>query len=162
MFERKKRDIALEMGKLVLDNIEKHGQHVMSVAAGTAPADGDFAYTIGNHECGMPELLITGKISYSFAPLLNQLGKVQRDRGFGFRDNEIVSLGGKYPVYMVDAGDAGRTQCAKFVGAYYGTNDFALLQVIFPDPEGRWPGDPGCAEGFASQRILKSDTVVPN
>jgi hypothetical protein len=155
MFGWTKRWSAEELGAKIRDNIDRYGQHVMSVGSGHAEA-ADFIYTVGNHESEMPELLITGKIAHAFAPVLNQLGKLQRDRGFGFRDGEVVSLGGKYPVYMIDAGEAGRTQCALFVGSFYGTKEFELLQVLFPDPEGRWPGDPGCAEGFDSQRVLKT------
>ncbi|MGD0189705.1 MAG: DUF4262 domain-containing protein [Rhizomicrobium sp.] len=155
MFWWKKSGRADRLGAAVRSNITRHGQHVMSVTEGSGPCDGDFVYTVGNHGAGMPELLITGKISRSFAPVLNHLGKLQRDRGFGFRDGEIVSLGGKHPVHMVDAGEAGRTQRALFVASFYGTCDFALLQVICPDSEGRWPDDPACAEGFSSQRIMK-------
>jgi hypothetical protein len=149
-----KRGFVEQLGATIRNNIDRHGQHVTSVGS-RAPRDGDFVYTVGNFEAGMPELLITGKIANAFAPLLNHLGKLQRDRGFGFRVGEAVSLGGKFPVHMIDAGEAGRTQCALLVGSFYGTADFALLQVLFPDPAGRWPGDPRCAEGFSSQRIMR-------
>jgi len=154
MFRWLKRGLAEQLGAAVRSNIDKHGQHVMSVGSGQ-PRDSDIAYTVGNYEAGMPELLITGKIANGFSPLLNHLGKLQRDRGFGFRDGEAVSLGGKFPVRLIDAGEAGRTQCARFVGSFYGTGDFVLLQVLFPDPDGRMPGDPRCADNFSSQRVMK-------
>jgi hypothetical protein len=154
MFGWLKPGRAEHLGATIRNNIDKHGQHVMSVGSG-APRDNDFVYTVGNFEAGMPELLIIGQIADSFAPLLNRLGKLQRNRGIGFRDGETVSLGGKFAVHMIDAGEAGRTQCALLVGAFYGTADFELLQVLFPDPDGRWPGDPQCAEGFSSQRIMR-------
>jgi hypothetical protein len=41
----------------------------------------------------------------------------------GFADEELVSIGGKFPVRMVDAGVIGRTKYATFVGIFYGTQN---------------------------------------
>ena len=148
-----------EIEAMVRRNIETHGQHIWSVtvAEGDPPGSLAFCYTVGNHGRGLPELMITGPIASSFGPVLNMLSKIQRERGNGFEHGELVNLGGKYPVRILDAGDAGRTEWATYVGNYYDTEDFEVRQVLICDPNGRWPGDPECAEGFRAQLIVNNN-----
>lgn len=145
-----------EIEARVRRNIAAHGQHIWSIGlTEDDPPDAyAFAYTVGNHECGLPELLITGPIADSYGAVLNLLGKLQRERGRGFEHGELVSLGGKYPVRILDAGEAGRTEHAVQVGNYYRTDAFEVRQVLICDPDGRWPDDPLCAEGYRDQPIV--------
>jgi hypothetical protein len=117
---------------------------------GTQP----FMYTIGNHGLGPPELLIVDTDHDAFAGVLNRLGKIQRDRGVAFADEERVSIGGDYPLRIVDAGEAGRKDYATFVGIYYDVEEYEVRQVLLPDPKGRWPDTPGCDLPYARQPVL--------
>ena len=79
--------------------IEEHGQAVQIVylTEQDPPGSQPFIYTIGNYHRGLPELLVIGTDKAMFADVLNRLGKIQRERGRGFEDEEIVSVGGKFP-----------------------------------------------------------------
>ena len=126
------------------------------------PGSQPFMYTIGNHEHGLPELLVVDTDSDVIADILNRLGKFQRVRRIGFADEERISIGGKFPVRIVDAGEIGRSQYASFVGMYYDTDDYEVRQVIIPDPQGRWPDTPGCDLPYARQPILSKFGRAPN
>lgn len=62
----------------------------------------DVAYTIGNHERRLPELLAFGP-KHALMPLLDKLGRMMRETGRPFVDGELVDLGGQYPVMVVRA-----------------------------------------------------------
>lgn len=149
--------------ELIRGHIDKSGQFVQLVAndedAGGAPGLGSeflpFAYTIGNHERDLPELLMIGFEDPGFLQILNLLGTLQRTREFGFTPGEMVKLG-KHPMRIDDAGQVGREKYAFGVGVFYGTKDFALRQIVLPDAKGRFPGHPKCHPGFARQPILSA------
>ncbi len=139
-------------------NIEKSGQHIQSV--GQSPPDPpgteQFMYTIGNFHLGLPELLIVDTSLSMFGDILNRLGRMQRERRRAFADEELVSVGGKFPLRIVDAGAIGRTRYATFVGIFYKTDNYDVRQVVLPDPQGRWPDTPGCALPYSRQPILSA------
>ena len=136
--------------------IEQHGQciQVVHLTKADPPGTLPFMYTIGNYHLGLPELLVVGTDKEFVAGILNRLGTMQRDRGKAFADEELVSIGGKFPLRIVDAGEIGRTEYATFVGFYYGTESYALRQVLLPDTQGRWPDTPGCDRPYCEQPIL--------
>jgi hypothetical protein len=136
--------------------IDRHGQMLQSVHASKGdPSDFlPFIYTIGNHEHGLPELLFVAVDIEGFGEMLNMLGELQRDRRRGLSPGEVVDLGGRFPVRIVDAGEIGRTDYAVQAGVFYDTDVFEVRQVLIPDPEGHWPGDPACAFPYSSQPRL--------
>jgi hypothetical protein len=138
------------------DLIARAGQAVQVVylTKFDPPGSLPFMYTIGNHAHGLPELLIVGTDQDVIAGILNRLGHMQRERGVPFADEEKVSIGGKFPLRIIDAGAIGRTKYATFVGIYYDTQDYEVRQVLLPDPQGRWPDMPGCGLPYAEQPIL--------
>ena len=138
------------------EKIARSGQavQIVSITERDRPGAQPFMYTIGNHEHGLPELLIVDTALDAFAGVLNRLGKIQRDRKIAFADEERISIGGKFPLRIVDAGEIGRTQYASFVRIYYGTQEYEVRQVLLPDTQGRWPDTPGCAFPYANQPVL--------
>ncbi len=142
-----------ELYLTVQENIRLHGQHLMGVIA-TEEGEMPFVYTIGNHQRGLPELLFVGAAGGDFGRMLNFLGEMMRERGKAFYDGEQVSLGGKFPVKIVEAGARARADFTIQVGQYYGTQSYRVQQIVLCDTEGRFPGDPGCAEPYASQLVL--------
>jgi hypothetical protein len=117
---------------------------------GTLP----FMYTIGNYAHGLPELLLIGTDQKIFGGVLNVLGQIQRERGTAFADEELVSIGGQFPLRIVDAGETGRTKYATLVRKYYETEDYEVRQVLICDTMGRWPDTPGCDLPYATYPIL--------
>jgi hypothetical protein len=143
-----------QLRRQITENITQDGQSVQVVGVSEAPGSQPFMYTIGNYHLGLPELLLVDNDQTAFANILNRLGKMQRERGRAFADEELVSVGGKFPVRIVDAGIIGRRKYATFVGIFYNTQHYDVRQVIIPDLQGRWPDQPGCDLPYARQPIL--------
>jgi hypothetical protein len=134
------------------EHIREYGRSIISVFDG----EGDeipFAYTIGNTERGLPELLVIGTTKAYF---LNNLSQLMIDRGSPFKDGELVDLGGKYPVRISLTND-GRAQDDYTIqaGQYYGTEEYPVLQVLLCDKEGRFPGEAECQRPYCDVPILR-------
>lgn len=131
------------MKDLISKHIANDGQHVFFI--GGYPA---FSYTIGNHEQGLPELLVIG----SFPPavvggMLNQMGAMMREQGKAF-DEGLLDIEWSMPVKVRKATDAAKSEYTIQVGQYYGSQDYSVLQVMVPDRDGRYPGDEGVDDMF--------------
>ncbi len=144
---------------LIRTHIDCHGQHLVQVnlSENDPPDFEPFVYTIGNHERGLPELLLIGPADDTTTWILNFVGKQQRGRGRPLEHGELVHLGGTYPVRIVDAGRIGREEYAVQVGTFYRTDDYAVRQILYCDTQGRFPDDPACAEPYRSQTVLRPD-----
>jgi hypothetical protein len=147
------REKALEN---IRHNIATYGQHLYRVGPtkNDPPDTIAFSYTIGNHQCGLPELLITGPVGFEWSHLLNHLGTHQRERGKGFEHGELVELKPGYSVKIVDAGEKGKAEFALGAGDYYDTDDFTVMQVLIPDESGRYPDDAVSDDAFFVQPIV--------
>ena len=141
---------------LIEAHISKHGQHVVCVnsSEGDPPDFQRFVYTIGNHGAGLPELLLIGESDDLYAGILNILGKVQRERGKPLEHGEMVDFGARLPARVLDAGQRGRDEFAVQAGVFYGTEAFCVRQIVLPDQNGRYPGDPQCLAPWSAQPIL--------
>ena len=100
-----------------------------------------FIYTVGNYQCGLPELLAINCVN---GHLVNSLCEIMRKRKGPFRDGELIKTRyHEYPLKALNTNDDAR-KYAWQVDAYYGTDDYAVQQIVIPDSVGRFPGDPRC------------------
>src|SRR5258708_22779378 len=97
------------------EKIQEHGRWILYVFPTDNTEGPPFAYTIGNHEKGLPELLVVGTEKGGF---LNDLSAIMVNRGKQFADGEIVDLGGTFPGKVVDANPDVRERCTIQVGQY--------------------------------------------
>lgn len=109
-----------------------------------------FIYSIGNHECGLPKLL---EIGSNDACVMNEICEKMRMQGRRFRNGELIDIGAKYPLKVLNANSDAR-QYAWQVGVYYETDDYSVQQIVTPDGSGRYPGDSKCAEPYCLVPIL--------
>lgn len=114
-------------------------------------------YTIGNHALGLPELLVVGTVDKAIAGILNALSEIQSNRGTAFTHDELVYVGGKHPLRIVDTGAYGHQHYACFARIYYATDAVEVRQVLLPDSRGRWPDTPGCDPPYRNQPILSAE-----
>ncbi|MGH6939392.1 DUF4262 domain-containing protein [Hypericibacter sp.] len=140
----------------IRQHIDLHGQHLMNImlTADDPPDARAFIYTIGNHERGLPELLLIGPLQSYSAHIVNLLGEIQRQRGRPFDHNELVDYGARLPARLVNAGRLGREEYAIQVGVFYGSEEFQVRQIIFSDAAGHFPEHPGCDAEHKSQIVL--------
>lgn len=158
------RQVWLAIRESIRANIEKHGRCVQAVGGSETDPPGlqPFMYTIGNHALQLPELLIIGTAKPSFAGILNRLSDIQRDRGRAFEHEELVSVGGKFPLRIIDTGELGHRKFASFARIYYASETVEVRQVLLPDTRGRWPDTPGCDAPYRDQPILSDRKPATN
>jgi hypothetical protein len=132
------------------ENIDRFGWKLCGVLG-----DGDhfpFIHTLGNHGCGLPELLTIGCDN---GDVVNSVCELMRKRNRPFRDGELIELRYyEYPLKALDANDEAKIYAWR-VEAYYGTDDYTVQQLLIPDSSGRYPGDPECAVPWCLVPILK-------
>jgi hypothetical protein len=136
-----------KLHKDIEHDIRKYGRSIIGVAA-----DPSFAYTIGNWKAGLPELLVIGTRQASF---LNDLSERMRSRGKAFVNDEVINLGGRCPLKAVIANKTARDQYTIQAGEHFGTEDYALLQMLISDLNGVFPDEPGCAEPYSRLPVLR-------
>jgi hypothetical protein len=113
-----------------------------------------FAYTIGNLRAGLPELLMIG-LTQARAGILNILSLKMIDRGQGFADEEYVDLGGKFPVKIIIADQRAQRDYTIQASEHFGSDDYAVQQILAPDRNGCFPDDPQCQHPYSTIPILK-------
>jgi len=146
-----KRPTAADFDRLrqkIVDDINRTGRCVICVGADKdAPP---FAYTVGNQLVDLPELLLIGSFDGS---ILNYLSEQMIERGRGFAHDELVSLGGVFPVKIVDA-DTQQCRDEWTIQANHIGRKYTVQQVVLCDRQGRYPDDPRCAPPYSTVPIL--------
>lgn len=119
--------------------IREHGQHLWAVGgSGHHP----FVYTIGNHEKGLPELIVIGLPFGLAAMILNYIGTMQRLNGKAFEEG-LIDIELNHPVKLRKCGPRVKEHYTFQATFYYDTTDYDVYQVIMYDEAGRFPGDDG-------------------
>jgi hypothetical protein len=127
------------------------------VVCGNEPS---YGYTIGNHERGLPELLVVSvdaDIAYSLEmdESLEAVCLRMREQNRAFKNGELVDVGRGYLLKVINAGDDVKSTYTSEVGDYYETDDYAVQQVLLPDEQGRYAGDGGDED--ANQLAVRED-----
>lgn len=119
-----------------------------------------FTYTIGLTDMGWPELIIAGLQSITAGRLLNDLvKKCMDDLGPPVAGLEVHKVA-NFPLRFQTISDAQRDQyLAWAVGRQerVGGPEPQVLQVIYPDINGKWPDDPQCEAKTAFLQQLPTD-----
>jgi Domain of unknown function (DUF4262) len=128
------------------ETIRTHGWVVQYVESDRNP----YAYTIGLHDWGKPELLITGVSPQRATRLLN---KFARDamRGKALTPGQQISVptGPRVEIVRVDHPDAHMNFAIALGGP-----DIKALQLVWADGRGRWPWAADFADARSRQPVL--------
>lgn len=136
--------------RAVKQNIDAFGQHLFQVF-GDSETDA-FAYTVGNADQGLPELLLIGNFPPRVvAPLLNELGAKMREDGRPLPIG-LVDIGWSVPVMIRMAGPMARTRFTIQASQYLGHDMYGVLQVMLCDEKNRYPGEDGCDPRYDVER----------
>jgi hypothetical protein len=129
---------------LLREKMRKHGWAIQFVE-GRAP----FAYTIGLHDCGLPELLVSGVSQPRALRLLNAAAR-DAMRGHVLTPGEQFKLPGcpLLEVVEVDHPDAHMGWAVAFGGP------IRAMQLVWADGRGRWPWAAGFCDGRTRQPVL--------
>lgn len=126
---------------MIASNIAAHGQHLFGVPG--------FVYTIGNHQHGLPELLTVGNFPPDVVSVcLNILGERMREEGKAFEEGLLVDDRFHFAFKVRKCGPRAKADYTVQAGAFYGTDDYEVLQIMLCDKSGRYPGDEGIVPEF--------------
>jgi uncharacterized protein DUF4262 len=128
------------------ETIRTHGWAIQYVESDRTP----YAYTIGLHDRGLPELLVTALSPQRAARLLNKIAE-DAVRGVALMSGERISVpaGPLVEIVEVDHPDAHMNFAVALDGP-----QLRALQVVGADGRGRWPWAPGFCDGRARQPVL--------
>ena len=120
--------------------IAKHGFTVIGrEASATFPKN---SHTLGLAAQGLPELILVGLDEMTSRIALNTLAKrmlAGESIATGVRITEILST---YSVLLQEVDAAAAAQYLKFAQPFANGKPLKAYQVIWPDPAGRFPGEP--------------------
>jgi hypothetical protein len=127
-------------------SVERNGWVVQFVESDRTP----YAYTIGLHPRGLPELLVTGMPPQRATQVLNSVAEYLVGGGKP-RPGERILIGGELllDVVQVQHPDAHMN----FAVAFYGA-DLRALQLVWPDDQGHRPWCSEFSNGGVRQPVL--------
>lgn len=104
------------------------------------------AYTVGcAHTLQQPELVVVGLPPYMGLAVLDRLAEGWRSGGQWPVDEPVSGILETHPVRLVSVSPTGAQERLR-VANVLGAEDYRVLQVLWPDPAGRFPDDPLCEE----------------
>ena len=120
------------------------------------PGEAPYAYTIGLTETGAPELVITGLHHTIAHALLNDMAQRAHDHGARWHHHDRISdLIRDYDAVIPD-GTANEHVIPGTANARYGPDRLRLQQIVWPDPNGLFPWDPGYRYPATTQPLITS------
>lgn len=131
----------------LLAEVTESGLHVVHHAGDDElPA---YATTVGLWEnFGQPEVVVFGLPPEVGEELLQAIAD-QNDEGVTFLPgSRHQGLLEGYPVRFLVLGAAARERLCAVARWAYGGEEFPAVQLVWPDPQGRWPWDPATREGY--------------
>ncbi|MEJ6846703.1 DUF4262 domain-containing protein [Sinorhizobium fredii] len=136
----------------ISSDIERCGRSVIGVFGDET----GFVYTIGNYLAGLPELLIVAPIHLEqLGGLVNYASDSLLNKGPNeIADGSLIDIGGKYPMKVRQVGVFAKNTFAVQASLYLKTDAYALVQLLLPDTQGRYPGDPDCEDPFRQQPLV--------
>lgn len=135
-------------------NIRESGRQIIGVFPSES-GDHAFGYTIGNSLKGYPELLLIGWCDEAMQGILDTLSEKMIERGHAFTDGELVDVGGKYALKIIACREEAKDEYTIQAGVYYGSKAYDVMQVVIPDPQGKFPGEAECQEPLASLPVMR-------
>jgi len=124
----------------------EHGWAVQYVESDRTP----FGYTVGLHDCGLPELLITGVSAGRAERLLNTVAK-------DMMGGTVLSPGRKIAVRsgpLVEIVEVANPDAHMEWAVAFGCPEVRALQLVWADGRGRWPWAAAFGDGRARQPVL--------
>jgi hypothetical protein len=131
----------------IAKTIEEHGCQIIYVdGEARKPA---FAYTIGNHLQGYPEFLMIGSMAPNVAQaILNHLVAEVTKARVPFRSGAHPNIGGKLDLQIWDTTAIAKVQYTIQCTEFYHHSNYAVQQVLVPDPKGHYPTDKRCHKRY--------------
>ena len=139
----------------VESDIRAFGWHVVLVAASNGAPQ--FAYTVGlGHNYHHPEVVVLGLPDTKAHEILNIIGTaVKNGSRFSAGDRSDVILSNHSSAFVVFP-RSGYEAYLGYAQRFYRGDEFAALQFVWPDAGGKFPWEPGVAEGVRTTQAVAS------
>jgi hypothetical protein len=129
------------LAKRQMENIIEYGHAVQLIFPVDQDEGNPFAYSVGRCVKDRPELLVTGWLSMeTLGYIVNRVAEIDDERGVQAGDVLEGVLEG-YSVRIVEVKDLTLASMYDVVNHF---GDVPALQIVWPDMEGRFPGEVGC------------------
>ena len=131
------------IAKRTMENIIKYGHEVRFIFPTDEDPDGcQFWYSVGRSLKYQPEFLITGPLGPTVGQwIVNQAAKLYDEAPFAAGDElPADTLLDGFPVRIIKVTDP---EEAEMFGATEHFSDVTALQIVWPDANGKFPGEPG-------------------
>ena len=144
----------------ILTDIQADGLHVATTAE-SEDAPG-YSLSLGlTHSFDHPEVIVFGLAPEVATDLIN----VVADEASGGRKflpgSEVNDLLQSYPVRFTAVDGEHREQFFGTATWLYAERELAVVQLVYPDQQGRWPWDASSRDGFrANQPLLSADSAA--
>jgi hypothetical protein len=137
------------------ETISGHGWAVQFVEHDKRP----FAYTIGLHDRGLPELLISGLPPDIATRVLNSIAHMIVDDGTVLAPAMHIDYQDRFLIEVVEVEhpDVHLKFAVKLCGS-----DVRALQLVWADTRGRFPWEPGWGQGRRRQPVLGVRSPIPS
>lgn len=134
------------------EGIDQFG-HIVQYVAGTPP----WAYTVGLTAKGHPEVILLGLGPDSAKAILNDTAELLKEGRVQVGEPFELQPGGA-PLMLLPVKPAEVTgEWFNVARAYYRTDDLRALQLVFSDPNHRFPWNPDVQEAYKTQQPLLCD-----
>lgn len=138
----------------VLDDIARHGCHVISVFD-PADAQPHFSYSVGIEQTlRQPELIVVGLKSALGHRLVNACHQRLRDGERFLSDTLYDDFLEGFPVCFLPVSDEHRRDWLRYDVWLYAGQPFRALQMIYPSTRGAWPWDATASDWFRANQPL--------
>jgi hypothetical protein len=139
------------MMRKIEGNITRCGWHATGVVGG----GGSFVYTTGLTGRDHPELVVAGLPPDTAHGLISAAVEVIRSGVPLVPGRDYAEIAAGFPIrFQVVDQDKCRHPLSVTTRFYGGQKP--ALQLVWPDPEGLFPGDPGCDPGMAAAQDIRA------
>lgn len=147
-------DSLTDSERRILTDIDEDGLHIVQVE--DEQGEPEYAFSVGMWASfGQAEVAVFGLPAEAAEALLEAIADDAAEGKNFVADSRHEGLLQGYPVRFLAVPKAlYREYFPEAVWAHE-NDDFPLLQLVWPDKQGRWPWEPGVREGFrAAQPVL--------
>ena len=143
-----------EVDRKVLDDVAEYGWHDLHIHP-RPDDDPSWSFTIGLWSSyGHPELITFGldhRVAHDLLTTAAQAAAEGRTYAAGEESDDFLE---GYPVRFVAVGPQWLGAFMGYAQWFHETTDVPVLQLVWPDREGRWPWDPACSTPPGEQPVL--------
>jgi hypothetical protein len=132
---------------VIREHVDRYGWHVALVPAQPEAGRPPFAHTIGLHRTfGAPEVICFGLDLATLHALLNLSGEALREGRQLELQLPFEGILSAYPVTFQPVDSRHLPDHLGYAIWFHECRPFPVLQLVWPDQDGRFPWDPNCAE----------------